>query len=202
MNPLAPLDLQPQDKVVVLEKEHDRASSPWIERTYYVGHVEPGEEPRIHVMDEWGHDRKAITLEQVVDVEKARDPIMGVVEPDIWDRFQGDPKYRGKPVRLVLVRMSDGRISGYEVPLWPEGNCPDAGLPRLCLSWHDFVELGVRSEKHAITSMPAYGWCNRRSGDTETRRRRIYRTARNRITKVLHGARSKWRQGAVDKEPA
>ena len=201
MDTMKLLRLQPQDKVVVLEKDPDDHQR-WIETTYYVHHVEQAGQSLVHVMDERGCSRKAIPFVEVVDIEKAKRPITGIVDPEIWDRFHGDPKYRDRPVRLLQVCIFENRIHKYCVPLWPDGNTPSGQLSELSLSWSGFEELDTSDQTRFITSMPAYGWCNHRVGDAETRRRRIYRTARNRVHKALHGKRSKWLRGAVDEEPA
>ncbi len=186
--------LEPQDKVVIYTAKSSSMSQ--LETSFYVLYTNM-QAGTVVVMNEYGHE-STVNFDEIVDIEKARAPIFGVVPTEIWERFGGCPAYRGKPVRLLYAEMFERRVYQYALPLWPDGDVPEGALRAIALHPYEFVELGVRDEKHAITSMPARGWCNTRVGDVETKRRRRYRTAKHRVRQLLRSRRGKWLHGAVD----
>lgn len=179
------LNLLPQDKVVVYEEIGDCSQPNYVERAYYVDHMDLAN-GAVHVMDEWGHNRKSVSLGDIVDIEKTMDPLVGIPDPEMWDRFGGDPAYKGKHVRILMATIFNRQVNKLVVHLHPYGAAPDGMLSTLNVSIWGLSDHNIKDDRQIIQSMPAYGCNNSRAGYAGTKRDRTYRTAFGRVRKVLH----------------
>jgi len=179
--------LQPQDKVVAFETIQDYGKVRREESTLYVLDIDY----KKGVVNTCTGDgrKKKIIFSDILDIEKAGNPIMVTVDPDLWSRFGGDPELKGKMVRLSGLDIYNGRIDKLHVPLHEAGTPKKDG--QLSLIRIDPVEVlewnTVRpTDKDLITRLPAFGWCIRRYGYAATGRDRKYRTAKGRVSKFIH----------------
>lgn len=177
-NALALLNLQSQDKVVAYKH---MGYGQYDECLYYVECADPVT-ALVHVLSATGYSQ-TIRYQDIIDIQRAVDPVMVTPNEQLWTRHGCDPRYLGRPVRAISASVSQGsRFRGLVIPKWP-GSKPGAVI-HLDLSAH----ATGRTETELLAALPSAGFSPRRCGDPEKIRKSIQRTASGRITKWIQAS--------------
>lgn len=177
------LDLQPQDRVVTVESEREHDWEP-VECVYYVDTVDYGV-GIVYALTPYGHSH-AIPFADIVDIQKARDPIR-VPLPADTARIIGCAELAGQRVRVVALGVFEGRINSLCVRR-PQHHEPKGWLhlERQAVSLRR--DSGRITDTDLIKRLPSSGYCVARAGDPSTARNRIIRTARGRVARYIAAA--------------